>query len=145
MPQIADAPYVVDAATAPEFLAQIEIAAGTRVEPAVVDAFLEQRTWCARAKSLLELANAVLRAPASKDAPSMGGIADSLKRDEPVSAAQWQELYPRLLEFEKQLETTQAWARSLQAAELARQRERARWEPMAPLRWAQRVRGWFKR
>ncbi len=120
LPQLAEIPYVYNANTLPEFLAHIETAVQTPLEPSVIDSYLQERTWTARAQTFLQLvepSRAETPPPAEAD---RAAPLPSLKRADTIQPAQWQPLYRRLMEYERQFYATQNWARELEAAQTSK-------------------------
>lgn len=108
-PQLASLPYVFVAQSPDEFLDTIEQASRTPIEARVLDEFLAQQSWAARASALLE----ILR-EAKLHASGAGGLLASFAQPDAQAIMRY------ALMLERELEQTQAWARELQV--LARTR-----------------------
>jgi glycosyltransferase involved in cell wall biosynthesis len=144
MPQLAGMPYVRNASSPQEFLHEIEGALVTPIDGQVLDAFLAKQTWEARAEELLDVVRDLgEREPASvpPDSPAASPatlVAPSTVQESPGLKVYLNALETNLNALETNLEQTRKWARELEAAVIAKDRELQRiyhFLPVRILRW----------
>ncbi len=112
-PGIVDLPYTWVASSPREFLECVEAALRTTIDRQVIDRFIEQQTWSARAEALLDCVNEMVRSDASSSSPS------STKALIIQSFAQELQAEPRLRAYLESVE--QELARTQQMLERSRQ------------------------
>lgn len=127
MPQVRHAPYVHVVSNTDEFIAAVERARREMIEPRVIDEFLAQQTWGARAEIFLALTQEMSRTARAQ----FGGFdADELERLERaqrvgvLAPSEWEGVMYAVREqpkLENALRAVQSWARELEAAQRAQQ------------------------
>jgi glycosyltransferase involved in cell wall biosynthesis len=137
MPQLAGMPYLRNASTPQEFLQELEAALVTPIDAQVLDAFLATQTWEARADALLEVIGGLgERGPAGAPLPVSAVPAGSLVAPRFVEESLGLKEYLNALETD--LAQTRTWARELENAVIAKDRELRRiyhFLPIRLLRW----------
>jgi hypothetical protein len=140
MPQLVGMPYVHNASTPQEFLQQLESALVTPIDAQALDAFLAQQTWAARVDALLEVIGGLgerepAAAPLHLPAVSAGSlIAPSFVEESPGLKAYLNKLETHLNALETHLAQTRTWARELENAVIAKDRELQRIYHFLPIR-----------
>jgi glycosyltransferase involved in cell wall biosynthesis len=136
MPQLAGMPYVRNASSPSEFLQEIETALRTPIDVPVVDAFLARQTWAARADALLD----VIRSLGERGPSAPPGAPDISTGSLVLPAfAPSPGLTLYLDRLEADLAETRRWARDLEAAVIAKDRELKRIYDFLPIRILRRL------
>lgn len=139
MPQLEGMPYVRNSSGSRQFLECIEKAISTQVDRDVVDGFLREQTWTARADELLKLISRVPQSSPSNcllgsgvDQPKSSTLPSFLPKNPAIDAY--------LDSLEKDLDETRTWARSIEAQIREQQSDLDRFYGLMPVRIARAVR-----
>lgn len=127
MPQLRHTPYVRVVSNTDEFIAAVDAARRERIHARVLDEFLAQHTWGARAETFLELMEQMLRNARARVGTFDANELERLERAQPVGAlapSEWEGVMYSVREQPKlarELSAVQNWARELEAAQRAHQ------------------------